>query len=211
MQTYTYDVIMLVILGVSVLFGFLKGFAWQVASVAAFVVSYLVAANFNESIAGYFGVNPLVSKFLLFMGTALVIWIGYGVIHKQIEQFRLKSFDRQIGAIVGLGSGILACLVVTFFAVMFGEGMGRKVVQSQSGKYIMQVIQQLDEILPDEIQSKVNPYLEKLDSELTQAQTGVEENPTPDDEAGVADAFSESLSEEEMFIRKIESVLQGEN
>lgn len=200
----TYDIIMIAILGVSILFGFLKGFAWQIASVAAFGVSYFVAANFNGTVAEYFGINPFVSMFLLFIGTALVIWITYGVIHKKIEQFQLKSFDRQIGAIVGLGTGIILCLAVTFVAVMTGEDMGRKVVQSRSGKYITQVIRKLDGVLPVEIKDRVDPYLERLDKELEDARNGVGKEPDPAGTIESSDDSGPPLSAEEKWLREME-------
>lgn len=201
----TYDVIMLAILGVSVFFGFLKGFVWQVAVVAAFVVSYFVAVTFNGQLADYLGINDFLAMFLLFIATSLAIWIGYGVVHKQIEQFHLKTFDRQIGAIVGLASGVLICLTVTFFAVTLGEEMGRKVVKSHSGKYITQVIHQLDGILPEELKTRVQPYLEKLDSELHQAQTSVDENPGLGDDKSLSETLQDSLSQEEKWLREMEA------
>lgn len=201
----TYDVIMLVIMGLSVAFGFFKGFAWQIASVAAFVVSYFVSVQFSGTVAEYFGINEFVAMFVLFICTALAIWIGYGVVNKNIEQFQLKSFDRQIGAIIGLGTGIILCLVVTFFAVMLGEEMGRKVVKSKSGKYITKVIHKLDGLLPDQIQEKVDPYLEKLDKELDDARTSVEENPTLGDDKNLVDTFKDSLTDEEKWLRDMEA------
>lgn len=195
----TYDVIMLAILGVSVFFGFLKGFAWQVASVAAFVVSYFVAANFSGQVASYFGMNNFVAMFLLFIGTSLAIWVGYGFVHKQIENFQLKSFDRQIGAVVGLGTGIILCLVVTFCAVMTGEGMGRKVVKSQSGKYITQVIQKLDGILPEEVRSKVEPYLNDLNDELNEAQSKADQDP----DGSLDDETNKTIKEIEETLRQL--------
>ena len=201
----TYDVIMLVIVGLSVLFGFLKGFAWQIASVAAFVVSYIVAITFHETVASYFQMNEFVVMFILFIGTALAIWIGYGVVNKQIEQFQLKSFDRQIGALIGLGTGVILCLVVTFFAVMLGEEMGRKVVKSRSGEYITKVIHKLDGILPEEFQERVDPYLDKLDKELDDARTSVEENPTLGDDKNLMETVKDSLSDEEKWLREMEA------
>jgi hypothetical protein len=35
----TYDIVMLAVLGLATLFGFLKGFAWQVASLASLILS----------------------------------------------------------------------------------------------------------------------------------------------------------------------------
>lgn len=207
----TYDLIMLGIIAVSVLFGFIKGFAWQIASIAAFGVSYFVSARFSESIAEYFGINQLIAMFGLFIATSLVIWIAYGVIHKQIEKFHLKSFDRQIGSIVGLGSGIAICLVVTFFSItMLDEDMGRKIVQSRSGKYISQVVQNMDGVLPGKVQEKVQPYLEKLDRELDEAREQVQSGAVSNDNSSQESTVSSSgktLSEEEKWIRDIEKML----
>ena len=48
-----YDVVMLVVLGGAIWFGFWKGLAWQIASVAAVCVSYIVAVNFREPVSQF--------------------------------------------------------------------------------------------------------------------------------------------------------------
>jgi membrane protein required for colicin V production len=50
----TYDVIMLVVLAGSTLFGVWKGMAWQVASLASVVVSGAVAVHSSAAVAPYF-------------------------------------------------------------------------------------------------------------------------------------------------------------
>lgn len=206
----TYDIIMLAILGASVLLGFWKGFAWQIATVAAFVVSYFVSAQFSVQIAQYFGINELIAMFGLFIGTSLAIWIGYGVVHKQIEKMHLKSFDRQIGALVGLGSGVVVCLIVTFFAVkLLGDSMSQKIVQSNSGNYITKLIGKMDGVLPDELQEKVQPYVNELDEELENARN----NPPPDgeEEKSLGDVVKERLTEDQKLFRDIEEILKQNN
>ncbi|MDG2471095.1 MAG: CvpA family protein [Pirellulaceae bacterium] len=203
-----YDLIMLAILGVSVFFGFLKGFAWQIASVAAFAVSYFVAAQFHQATADYFAISPFVAMFGLFILTSLAIWIQYGFVHRQIERMQLKSFDRQIGAIVGLGSGLVICLIATFFSMtIFVETMGQKVVQSKSGAYIAKVIDQLDGVLPEGVQEKIQPYLKELDDKLTNAR----DNPPSQSSQTVISQESkdgsQSISEEEQLIKEIEKLL----
>ncbi len=47
----TYDIIMLVVLGIATFLGAIKGFAWQVASLASIVVSYFVAYHFRSDVA----------------------------------------------------------------------------------------------------------------------------------------------------------------
>ena len=203
----TYDIIMLAILGISVFLGFWKGFAWQIATVAAFVVSYFVSAQFSVQIAQYLGINELIAMFGLFIGTSLLIWIGYGFVHKQIEKMHLKSFDRQIGALVGLGSGIVICLIVTFFAVkLLGDSMSQKIVQSNSGNYITKLIGKMDGVLPDQLQEKVQPYVNELDQKLENARN----NPSPngEDEKSLGDVVRESLTEDQKLFRDIEEILK---
>ena len=50
-----YDIVMLVVLLAATLFGAFKGFAWQLASIASIVVSYIVAHK-------YLAITPLATK-----------------------------------------------------------------------------------------------------------------------------------------------------
>ena len=52
----TYDLVMLAVLAGATIFGFWKGLAWQVASLASLVVSYFVALRFADQVA------PMVSE-----------------------------------------------------------------------------------------------------------------------------------------------------
>lgn len=210
----TYDIIMLAILGISVFLGFWKGFAWQIATVAAFVVSYFVSAQFSVQVAEYFGVNQLIAMFGLFIGTSLAIWIGYGFVHKQIENMHLKSFDRQIGALVGLASGVVVCLIVTFFAVkMLGDSMSQKIVQSKSGGYITKLISKMDGVLPDELEETVKPYANELEGKLQNAR----ENPAPEGTTkqslldAAKEGIKENLTEDQKLFRDIEEILKQNN
>lgn len=47
----TYDMVMLAVLGCATLFGLLKGFAWQLASIASLVLSYFCAYRFADQLA----------------------------------------------------------------------------------------------------------------------------------------------------------------
>ncbi len=52
----TYDLLMLAVLGAATLFGFWKGLAWQVASLASLIASYFLALRFADRLA------PMVSQ-----------------------------------------------------------------------------------------------------------------------------------------------------
>jgi len=166
-----YDLLMLAVLGGAILFGFWKGFAWQVASLAAIFVSYFVARNFNEPVANMIGGDPAWNRFLamfiLFMGTSLVIWLGFGFIKNTIERMHLKTFDRQVGAILGAGKGVILTVLITLFSVsLLGEKACRTICTSRSGNYIARVIGELGDIVPEEIAVPLKPYVKRFQTEM---------------------------------------------
>src|SRR5690242_6833164 len=50
----TYDLLMLLVLVATTVFGFWKGMAWQVASLASLGVSYIASLKFSEQLAPVF-------------------------------------------------------------------------------------------------------------------------------------------------------------
>ena len=79
-----YDILMLVVLVGSTLFGFWKGMAWQIASLASVVVSALVASQFGEQLAPLFGEqapwNCYIAMLVLYLVTALAIWLVFRLV-----------------------------------------------------------------------------------------------------------------------------------
>ncbi len=133
-----YDILMLAIFVGSILFGAWKGLAWQVASLSAIVVSYLVAMNFGDQLAAFLQAEPPWNKFgamlILFLGTSLIIWMIFGRVRESIKKMHLASFDRQAGALLGAVKGALLCMVVTMFGVsLLGETTAEAICYSRSG------------------------------------------------------------------------------
>ena len=97
----SYDLLMIVVLVGTTLWGLWKGLAWQIASVTAIVASYFVAMRFSESLAPLFGtqapLNRFVAMFALYLGTSLVVWVLFHFVKDFINRLRLQEFDRQIG------------------------------------------------------------------------------------------------------------------
>ncbi|HBJ38404.1 MAG TPA: colicin V production protein [Planctomycetaceae bacterium] len=167
----TYDIVMLVVLVGTALFGAIKGFAWQLASIASIVVSYVVAFNFREQLSQSIQADPPWNRFLamliLFIGTSLVIWVAFRMVSNTIDRMRLKEFDRQIGALFGLAKGGLYCILVTLFGVtLLGETVREKIVASKSGRYIASVLDRSEALIPEEIHEVVGPYLERFDKKF---------------------------------------------
>ncbi len=166
-----YDVVMLIVLVAATAFGAWKGLAWQIASIASILASYLVAHQFRDAVAQRIEADPPwnvgVAMLILFLGTSLVVWIGFRLVSNAIDRLKLKEFDRQIGALVGLAKGALLCVVITIFAVsLLGPVNRDKVVNSHSGYYIAVLLDRAHAVMPKEVHDTLSPYLHKLDDRL---------------------------------------------
>ncbi|QDT08886.1 CvpA family protein [Planctomycetes bacterium K23_9] len=170
-----YDIIMLVIIVGAALFGAVKGFAWQLASIASIVVSYIVAYKFREPFSHSIHAEPPWDQFLamliLFIGTSLVIWVLFRMVSNSIDRMRLREFDRQVGFLFGAIKGFLYATLITLFAVtLMGQNIRSKIVASKSGKFIAQVLDRSDSVIPEEIHYVLRPYLDTFDQRFAETQ-----------------------------------------
>ncbi len=180
-----YDLIMLIVLGMSAIFGAIKGLAWQIASLASITVSYVVACRYRGQVAEMIDAQPPWNMFLamliLYVGTGFVIWVGFRLMSSAIDKIRLKTFDRHLGAIFGLGKGVIFCLLITMFAMtLLGPKQQSAICQSRSGYYIAAFLDKANLVLPQEVHSTIGEYLAKLENQLKQGQ----QNPPIDDGSG---------------------------
>ena len=172
-----YDLIMIIVLAMATIFGAIKGFAWQVASIASVIVSYIVAYRFRFDVAEMIQARPPWNQFLamliLYVGTSFVIWVGFRLLSGMIDRVRLKEFDRHMGAAFGLAKGAIYCLLITMFAMtLLGPNQRTAFCQSQSGYYISQALDHGMGVLPSEVHDVVGPYLAKLDDQLKHGRSG---------------------------------------
>lgn len=160
----TYDLVMLAILVGAVVWGAWKGFVWQVASIASLVLSYFVALAFRAPLASVISAAPpwnvFIAMLTLFLGTSLVVWIGFNFVSDVIERVRLKEFDRQLGAMFGFVKGVVMCVIVTLFAVtLLDEPRRQAICNSRSGYYISTLLVNAQAVMPAELQHVLAPYL----------------------------------------------------
>ncbi len=160
-----YDIAMLIVFIGAIFFGYWKGLTWQIASVAAIVVSYFVSVNFRDQIAGFIQTeepwNRIGAMLILFLGTSLVIWTIYASVAKSLKKNELKGFDRQAGALLGAGKGVLLCMVITMFSVsMLGENAHEAIDHSRLGPYVEKAIWQVSDFVPAELAKYVDPHIQ---------------------------------------------------
>jgi membrane protein required for colicin V production len=152
------------------LFGLWKGMAWQIASLASLVVSFIVAVRMSGSVAPMISAqepwNRFIAMLLLYLATSVAIWLAFRLVAGIIDRIRLKDFDHQVGALFGLAKGALLCLVITFFAVTLSESLRQSVLKTYSGRTIATLIKQTSPILPDEVRKVLGTYIDQLDRKL---------------------------------------------
>lgn len=178
-----YDLIMLIVLAMATIFGAIKGFAWQVASIASVIVSYFVAYRFRFELAERIQADPPWNLFLamliLYVGTSFLIWVAFRLLSGTIDKVKLKEFDRHLGAAFGLVKGTVYCLLITMFAMsLLGPNQQRAICQSKSGYYIATALDKGVGILPKEIHDVVGPYLAELNNKLENGQQGTDPSET---------------------------------
>ncbi len=162
--------LMLAVLVGATVFGFWKGMAWQIASLASLVVSYFASLKFADQLAPMFGQQAPTNKFVamaaIYVGTSFIIWMLFRLVAGAIDKIRLQSFDKQLGAMFGFAKGVLLCIGITFFAVMLVPAQRDAIVGSQSGHYIVAILDKAHTVLPPEIHQAIDPYLNKIEERL---------------------------------------------
>jgi len=167
-----YDVLMIVVLVGATVFGAIKGMAWQVASIASLVVSYIVSLSASAPLAnalgwgekpwGRFGAMLIIYVFMSF-----IIWSAFRVVSGFIDRLKLKEFDRQIGALFGVAKGVLLCTAITLFAVtLVPDDAKQRILDSRSGYYICDLLDRADTIMPPELHEVVGPYIRRAQDTL---------------------------------------------
>ncbi|HBE68380.1 MAG TPA: hypothetical protein DDW52_09555 [Planctomycetaceae bacterium] len=197
-----YDLLMLIVIGMATIFGAIKGFAWQVASLASVIVSYIVAYRFRFEVGEMIQAKPPWNQFLamliLYVGTSFVIWVGFRLLSGMIDRVRLKEFDRHLGAAFGLAKGGLYCLLITMFAMsLLGPSQQAAICHSRSGYYISVALDRGAGILPNEIHEVVGPYLSGLDDKLNSHGQQLSNVPNADssEHSGFSDGIRDGIRE----------------
>lgn len=165
-----FDIIALVLVGWLTVRGAMRGAMNQITSVAAVVISWIVAAKFSPTLAPMISDEPpwnkVLAMLLLFIGTSFVIWLLHGWISRLLQSIKLKGFDRQMGALLGLTKGLLLCLVLTFFGVTLTERTRSFVLGSQSGKYFALAIGKISAVIPEDVSIILKKNLEGFNDSL---------------------------------------------
>ena len=160
----SYDVVMIAVLVVATLVGAWRGLVWQLASLLSLVASYFVALKLSPLVTPLVGGQPPWNRIVVMLGlcvlTSLIIWGVFRKMAHLLAKLKLKTLDRQFGAVVGLGVGALLCVVITLFAAaLLPEVERQAVVRSRTGYCLAVGLAKAHSVLPDEAYQVLSPYL----------------------------------------------------
>ncbi len=167
----TYDMLIVLVLVAATLFGFWKGMAWQVASLASLVVSAFVARRYADQLAPHISDhapwNYAVAMLAIYVATSFVIWTLFRLVSGMIDRVKLDGFDHQMGALIGFAKGVLLSIIITFFAVtILPQNQKDMIIASRTGEYIVRLLDKTHTVVPPEIHDVIHPYVEKIEQRL---------------------------------------------
>jgi membrane protein required for colicin V production len=164
-----YDGIMALIVFFTMIHGFWKGAAWQVAPIMSLVLGYMIAMPMSVTSAHYFGdppLNRLYALVTIYIGVALVVYLMVRSFRAGIDKAKLTEFDRHIGALLGLVKGILLTLAITVGLLIQSPVARELILKSESSTIAAKIINAVYPILPQAMHQILRPYLLQLGTEL---------------------------------------------
>lgn len=164
-----YDGVMALIVFFTVVHGYWKGAAWQIAPIMSLVLGYMIAMPMSVTTAHYFGDPPQNRLFALvsiYIGVALIVYLMVRSFRAGIEKAKLTEFDRHIGALLGFVKGVLVTLAATIILLIYSTTARDLILKSESSTIAAKIINAVYPILPQALHTLLRPYLVQLKDEL---------------------------------------------
>lgn len=121
-----YDVVFLIIIGISVLLGLLRGVINEILSLSVWIISFLLVLGCGKYVDHYIpnvitsGIIRNIIIFIVFFIIATIInIIVKKLCSKLISSIGLGGLNRLLGMFFGIGRGILFCAIIVVAVAAF--------------------------------------------------------------------------------------------
>ena len=164
-----YDGVMGLIVLYTVVTGFWRGAAWQIAPIVSLVAGYMVAMPMSVTAAHYFGQPPLNRLFALvtiYILVSLTVYLFFRSFREGVEKAQLTEFDRHLGAILGGLKGVIVTLSATCVLLIYVPPSREIILKSNSSTIASKLISTIYPVLPHAMHLILEPYLHKLGDQL---------------------------------------------
>ncbi len=160
------DVVLLVILFLSVMFGIIKGFIRELLSLAFFIIAVVLSFLFYHDMGDLY-IKSIksrdISNFAGFITIFVVVLIVGAIVtyltRKVFTIGPLKAIDMIMGGVFGLVRGILISAIIVFALISFSVN-DNLILKSRLSPFVMQTIDVFYRLLPVEFQKKAS-FLKK--------------------------------------------------
>lgn len=165
----TFDVVLLALACVLVLFGVFKGLVRILFGVAALVAAFALAARYHEGVAGWLagweiGLEPrrLIAYLAIFVGVLLAGGLAGWLGRKLVKAAMLGWADRLGGAALGLLAAALLAALVVLPLVAYSPWGERLLARSVLAPYVTAVSDLANRVAPDDLSERYRRRVEDL-------------------------------------------------
>ncbi|MCB1664343.1 MAG: CvpA family protein [Pseudomonadales bacterium] len=120
------DVVILIVTGISCMFGLWRGFVREVLSLLAWIAALLVARLYSENLGPLLGswiasegMQTVFAFAVLFIATLVAGALVNHLVGKLIDISGLKLTDRLLGGVFGIARGVVILMVFIYFGTSF--------------------------------------------------------------------------------------------
>lgn len=132
------DILLVIVIALSVLNGYRRGFVHGVLDLAGWVVSLVAGLRFYQPVARWLGPHidlwsevwdqPVAFVIVAFIAGVLVHVIGYWLLRRLPEDIHERSFNRVFGLLPGFINGLITAAIVStlLLAIPLSEGLSER-------------------------------------------------------------------------------------
>lgn len=154
------DIVLIVIVSLSILFGIIKGFIRELLSLAFFIMAVVLAFLFYHEVGDMF-MSSVKSRDISNFAGFITIFVVVLIIGTVITYFAkkvftigpLKGVDKIMGGVFGLLRGILISAIIVFALVAFPVN-DNLILKSGLAPYVMKTIDVFFNFLPEKYRDK---------------------------------------------------------
>jgi membrane protein required for colicin V production len=161
------DIVLLIIIGVALVFGLIKGLMRQVIGICAVIVGLILALLYYPYVAFLFGrliSSQVVSHFLGFISIFLAVLCLGGILSWLVSKMikgPLKFMNHILGGGLGLIKGILICGVFVFALLVFPVSI-RALENSFIAPYCLKMTKAIVGLIPKELKENFKDAYEDI-------------------------------------------------
>ena len=159
-----YDVAMVCVMVAGMLWGALRGFTWQLASVGSLVLGYAVAFPLSAELAPRFPGEPVVARGLALLvayaGVAGGVFLAAWLVRLALRRWKFEAFVRHLGMLLGGAAGASLGIVATVMVISIAPQSRPPILTSAAGRLVGRVLREIQPVLPGGVRDVLTPFWE---------------------------------------------------